>query len=77
MKKNKNRVNMKTKNKKTTKEKKIKIRQIQYKYYKQIIPTGKKVMITINTKTTHYKLNMLTYIYTMLTTSSIAKLICI
>ena len=67
---------MKTKNKKTTKKKKMKAKQTQYKYYKQTIFIGKKVIITINIKTTHYKLKMTIFIYTMLTTSSTAKLIC-
>ena len=57
VKKNKNRVNMKMKNKKITqKKKKMIAKQTQYKYYKQIIFTGKKTMIKINTKNIPYKI---------------------
>ena len=51
VKKNENRVNMKTKNKKITKKKKkMRAKQTQYKYYKQIIFIGRKTMIKISTK---------------------------
>ena len=73
VKKNKNQVNMKTKNKKITKKKKMRAKQIQYKYYKQIIFTGKKTMIKINTKNIPFKINTTIYIYTMLMTFLIDK----
>ena len=66
-------VNTKMRNKKITKKKKMKTKQTQYKYYKQVIFKGKKITIKINTKTIPYKLNMTIYVYTMLTTFLTAK----
>ena len=72
---------MKTKSKKTTSKKKKKkkrtTKRTQYKYCKQTIFIGKKVMIKIEMNNTHYKPNTTTYIYIILTTSLIVKLICI
>ena len=66
---------MKTKNKITLKKKKKKMRAkpIQYKYYKQIIFIGKKITIKINMKITPQKLNMMIYIYTILTAFLVNK----
>ena len=64
VKKNKNQVNMKMKNKKIMqKKKKMRAKQTQYKYYKQVILTGKKTMIKINMKNIPYKINTKIYIY--------------
>ena len=68
---------MKLKNRKTIKKKKkkrMKIKQTQYKYCKQTMFTGNKVIVKTKAKIIPYKINMMImFIYITLTTFLTAK----